>query len=131
MSVRVARWILWGTFVLLVPLPFFLIETGLVPAARILMLGVVSVALLATEGAQGVVGIVTAMLLVQASVYVALLWWVAHGVSRLLARAAPRRVAAVTTALVVVSLLVAASFEVYHTPFRTRSPRANLLQVFE
>jgi hypothetical protein len=45
MSVRVARWISWGTFVLLVPLPFFLVETGLVPAARILMLGIVAAAL--------------------------------------------------------------------------------------
>jgi hypothetical protein len=131
MSVRVARWILWGTFVLLVPLPFFLVETGVVPAARILMLGAVVAALVATEGAQGVAGVLTAVLLLQAGVYVALLWWVAHRVSRLLARAWPRRVAAATTALVIVSLLVASSFEIYHTPFRTRSLRANLLQVFE
>ena len=116
---------------LLVPLPFFLVETGVVPAARILMLGGIFVALVATEGAQGVAGVLTAVLLLQAGVYVALLWWVADRVSRVLARASPRRVAAVTTALVVVSLLVASSFEIYRTPFRTRSLRGNLLQVFE
>jgi glucan phosphoethanolaminetransferase (alkaline phosphatase superfamily) len=131
MSARAARWILWGTFVLLVPLPFFLVETGFVPAARILMLGAVVAALVATEGAQGVAGVLTAVLLLQAGVYVALLWWVADRVSRVLARTSPRRVAAATTALVVVSLLVASSFEIYRTPFRTRSLRANLSQVFE
>jgi type IV secretory pathway TrbD component len=131
MSLRVARWILWGTFVMVVPLPFFLVETGVVPAARILMLGGVCLALVASEGALGVVGSLTAMLLVQAGVYMALLWWVAHRVSRLLARSSPRRVAAATTALVVISLLAASSFEIYHTPFRTRSLRADLLRVFE
>jgi hypothetical protein len=131
MSARAARWILWGAFVLLVPLPFFLVETGLVPAARILMLASVVVALLAAEGAQGTVGILAVVLVVQASVYVALLWWVAGRMSRVLARTSPRRVAAATTALVIVSLLVASSFEIYRTPFRTRSLRANLLQVFE
>ena len=116
---------------LLVPLPFFLVETGFVPAARILMLASVVVALFAAEGAQGTVGILAALLLAQASVYVAFLWWVADRVSRVLARASPRRVAAATAALVVVSLLVASSFEIYRTPFRTRSLRANLMRVFE
>jgi len=51
--------------VLLLPLPFFLVETGVVPAARILMLGGVAVALVATEGAQGVAGLLTAVLLLQ------------------------------------------------------------------
>jgi hypothetical protein len=131
MSARAARWVLWGTFVLLIPLPFFLVETGVVPAARILMLASVAVALLAVEGPQGTAGILAVVLVVQASVYVALLWWVADRVSRVLARTSPRRVAAATAALVVVSLLVASSFEIYRTPFRTRSLRANLLQVFE
>jgi hypothetical protein len=131
MSARAARWVLWGTFVLLIPLPFFLVETGVVPAARILMLASVVVALLAAEGAQGTVGILAVVLVVQASVYVALLWWVADRVSRVLARTSPRRIAAATAALVAVSLVVASSFEIYHTPFRTRSLRADLLQVFE
>ena len=131
MSARTARWILWGTFVLVVPLPFFLVESGVVPAARILMLGAVVAALVVSEGAQGVAGELMAALLLQAGVYVALLWWVAHRVSRLLARASPRRVAAATTALVIVSLVVASSFEIYRTPFRTRSLPASLLQVFE
>jgi glucan phosphoethanolaminetransferase (alkaline phosphatase superfamily) len=131
MSARAARWVLWGTFVLLIPLPFFLVETGVVPAARILMLASVVVALLAAEGAQGTAGILAVVLVVQASVYVALLLWIADRTSRVLARTSPRRIAAATTAVVVVSLLVASSFEIYRTPFRTRSLRADLSQVFE
>jgi hypothetical protein len=131
MSVRAARWILWGVFVLVIPLPFFLVETGVAPAARILMLAGAFVAVVAVEGPQGVAGSLAALLLLQAGVYTTVLWWLAHRVSRMLGPASPWRVAAATAALVAVSLLVASSFEIYHTPFRAKSLRANLLQVFE
>jgi hypothetical protein len=131
MSVGVARWVLWVVFVLVVPLPFYLVQTGTVPAARIGMLAGVHVALVAAEGAQGTAGILAAILVAQAVVYGALLWWAAHRISRLLARAWPRRIGAATAALVVACVLVAVSFDVYRTPFRARSLRANLLQVFE
>ena len=130
-SLRVSRWLLWGTFLLTLPLPFFLVESGVVPAARILMLAGVVVGLIAVEGPQGVAGVVAAILVAQAAVYTALLWWVAHRASRLLARAWPRRLAVATATLVAAALLIAASFDIYHTPFRTRSLRADLLQVFE
>jgi uncharacterized protein affecting Mg2+/Co2+ transport len=39
MTIRTARWTLWLGMMVMLPVPFFLAETGLVPPARILMLG--------------------------------------------------------------------------------------------
>jgi type IV secretory pathway TrbD component len=126
-----ARWVLWGAFVLVVPLPFYLVETGAVPLARLAMLFGVVAAVIVVEGTAGIAIVAAVLLLVQATAYGLLLWWLARGVTRPLGRSPPRRVATVTAALVATSLLVAASFEIYHTPFRTRSLRTNLLHVFE
>jgi hypothetical protein len=115
----------------LLPLPFFLVETGFVPLARIGMLTGALLGLIVSEGTQGVVGVLAGLLVIQAAGYAALLWWIAARGSRWLWRVAPRRAAAATAALVAVSLLVAASFEIYKTPFRTRSLRADLWQLLE
>jgi hypothetical protein len=58
-----------------------------VPAARILMLAGIAIAVIAAEGAHGMVGIMAGLLLVQAVVYGALLFGAAHWVARGLARA--------------------------------------------
>jgi hypothetical protein len=131
MSTRASRWLLWITFACVVPLPFFLIETGCVPALRLLMLGGVALAILATEGTQGVVGILAALLIGQALLQLVLLWGLAWLVARGLGRRSGRRRAAATLLLVVASLAIATSFDLYHTPFRTRALRGSLLEIFE
>jgi hypothetical protein len=131
MSRRVAQWGLWGACAFALPLPFFLVETGFVPLARIAMLAGALLGLIVTEGTQGVVGVLAGLLVIQLASYATLLWWITALGSRWLWRVAPRRAAAATAALLAVSLLVAASFEIYRTPFRSRSLRANLWQVLE
>lgn len=131
MSHRTARLLLFALFALVVPLPFFLVQTGAVPAARILMLAGIVVALIAAEGMHGMIGIAAGLLLLQLAVYAALLFGAAHWAARGLARAWPQHLALATAALAAVALLVASSCDLYRTPFRTHSLHASLLRVFE
>jgi len=131
MSHRAARLVLFALFAVVVPLPFFLVQTGVVPAARILMLAGIVVAVIAAEGMHGMAGVALALLLVQALGYAGLLFAAAHWVARGLARAWPRRLGLATAVLAGVALLTASSFEIYRTPFRTHSLHASLLRVFE
>lgn len=131
MAPRTARWILWITLVLTVPVPFWMVLTGSMPAARLLMLSGVGLAILLTEGTQGVVGTVTALLLGQALAALGIFWVVAALIARLLRTQSRARIAAVTLALVAVCAITASAFELYRTPFRADSPRANLAHVFD
>ncbi len=131
MSVRAARWVLWISLVLMLPVPIVLLGPGLVPAARLLMLGGISLAVALFENARGAVGMLTTILLAQGLLYMALLWLVAHLASRVLGRFSAKTVARVTLALVAVGLLLSSAFEVYRGPYRAQSARANLLHVYE
>ena len=125
------RFILWVTSALTVPLPILILGPGWVPPARLLMLGGISLAVMLSESARGMVGIAAAVFLGQAVAYGALLWLAAHLLSRLLGHLPPRAVAPIVLAGVALGVAVAASFEVYHTPFAPRSARATLLEVFQ
>jgi hypothetical protein len=131
MRPRIALWILWIAAALLVPLPFFLVETGTVPAARLLMLGSVGLQLIAVEGSQGAVGIATLLLLGQALLYLAVFRVVIAWVLRPLRHRSPKTVALATAVAVLVGIAAASTFEIYRTPFRTRSLHANILHVYE
>jgi hypothetical protein len=131
MTARSSRRVLFVTFALVVPLPFFLLTTGVVPAARLLMLGGVALAILATEGTQGAVGVVAALLLGQALLYLVGLWLLAHALSRWIARGSGRRTVAATLLVAAVGLTIASAFDLYRTPFRTRSLHGNLFTIFE
>jgi hypothetical protein len=131
MSIAAARRILWLAAVFVVPLPFFLVETGLVPAARVLMLAAVTVAVIITEGSLGAVGIAAALLIGQGLLYLAILWMLTGLLLRPLRRRSSRTVAVITATLVVVAIVCASMFEIYHTPFRTESLQASLLEVYE
>jgi hypothetical protein len=131
MSVRTCRRVLWTAFVLTIPLPFLLVEIGRVPAARVLMLGGITLAVIAVEGSQGAVGTAAALLLAQGLVHLALLWLAAYAASRVFVLGSPRSTALLTAAAVVALVLFASAFEIYRTPFSARSLRANLLHVYE
>ncbi|UCE85702.1 MAG: hypothetical protein JSU66_15445 [Deltaproteobacteria bacterium] len=132
MSPRSARLILWLGLALMAPVPVASgVVTGLMPAARILMLGGICLLVVVLEHAKGVVLLFGAMLLAQALAYLLLLFVVAHLVSRLLARLTPRARACLAIALLAIGIALSAAFEVYRTPFRAASTRASLLEIFE
>ena len=97
MSPRAARRLLWLVFVVAMPLPFYLIETGRMPAAALLQIAAYVLAVIAREGTQGQIGLIAAILIGQGMFWVIMLWVAAWMASRLLARLAPRAIAAVTT----------------------------------
>jgi hypothetical protein len=130
MSRRSVSWVLFVALLVAAPLPFFLVETGWVPLARLIQLAAYTVALILAEGGQGAVTMAAVILLVQVLVYTAVLALVARWIAGALLRLAPRRAAAATALLVAVSLGTAASVAVYRTPFSTSSLRSSLLGVF-
>jgi hypothetical protein len=124
------RWLLL-TLAFVVPLPFFLVETGAVPAVRLLMLAGIHLAVVVAEGPQGAVGIAAVMLVVQLLVYGLLLWLLARILARALAALAGRRLGIATALVMVAAFGAASAFDLYHTPFRTDSLRGNLFDVFD
>ena len=74
MSEKRLRWLLWLYLALLVPIPLFGLQWALVPAGRALMLGGLCLAVIALESARGVVGILAAIFLGQATLQLLLLW---------------------------------------------------------
>ena len=131
MSVRASRWILWISLVLMVPVPVLVVGPALVPTARVLMLGTISLSILLLENARGAVGLLTLFLFVQALLYMGLLWLGAYLISRVFARFSRRTLAATTLLLIATGLFITSAFDVYHDAFRVHSAHANLLHVFE
>ncbi len=117
MSASVSRWLLWLGLVVALPVPILFLGPGLVPAARLLMLGGIGIAVMLLENARGAVGPLTAVLLGQGVLYLGLLWLAAHLASRLLGRLSPRGCAAVTLAVLAAGLTLASMFTIYHSPF--------------
>jgi hypothetical protein len=131
MSPRAARLLLFAAFAFTLPLPFWLVETGAVPAVRLVLLESVLLAVIVTEGAKGALGIAAALLGAQLLAYLLLLWLAAGLVLRPLRARPPGARAAVSAGLALALLVVAASTEPYRTPFRTRALRGDLFAVFE
>jgi len=125
------RWLLWVAAVVIVPVPFFLAQTGTVPAARILMLGISTLLLIVVEGAQGKAGVAAGLLLAQAGLYCAVLWLATRILVRLLGRLPRPAAVSMAALLLAVGIAVACGFDVYRDPFRHRALHTNLLHVYE
>jgi hypothetical protein len=125
-SLRAARVVLWIAFCVLAPVPFWLVEQGAVPVVQLALLLAAVIGVIAVEGTLGAAPIAAAILAAELVLWAFFLWLLAG----LLARALRARPAAIA-AVVVTGLVVASSVEIYRTPFRTRSLRADLLHVFE
>ena len=130
LSRRASRWLLFAALVLMAPVPLAVLGPALVPPARILMLGVITVAVMVRESARGAAPSLAAVLLVQVAIYLAAAWLAAGLVSRLLHRIGPAAVGPVTLGLVALGLALACSFEIYDTPFSARAAHASLLDVY-
>lgn len=131
MSARRSRLLVWVVLAAVLPLPLFGLQYAVVPAARALMLGAICLLVVAVESADGVVVQLAAVFLVQALLQLALLWALAYGFVRSLARLPGRWRIAVVATVVSVAVVVGSSVELYRTPYRADSIHASLLEVFE
>jgi len=121
---------LWIASALLVPLPVLFPGPGMVPAARFLMLGGVSLAVMLFESTRGAVAPLAALLLLQGIAWLGVLWLAAALAARLLARLPARARMRATLAIVVAGVVVASTAPIYHTPFAAEAARGNLLHVY-
>jgi hypothetical protein len=130
MSRSAVRRLLWVIFALTLPLPILVVGPGLVPAARLLLLGGMSVAMMLFVRASGVVSLLSLVLLGQAFLYLAALWITAALLAALLSALPPVARTRSTLGLVALLLLAASAFEIYHTPFAAESARTSLLGLY-
>ena len=128
MSVRAARWLLFGVFALTVPAPLLGPFDAFAPAVRYLLLASVTGAIAVVEGAAGPVPGILALFALHALVYLVLAWLGAWLVARLTRRFSPAARRAAVFAISGALLLAALVFDLYRTPFGPR-PTSNLLGV--
>ncbi len=132
MSTRATRRLLFVALLLLLPLPLVTgVTTGLVPVARMGLLGGVCLGVMLVEGTRGAVGLLLAMIAGQAALWAAVSWLAAGLGARLLARLPARAQRIAPLALVLAATLLAASLPIYRTPFRAAGVQATWLQVLE
>ena len=131
MTRSLASRLLWFTFVLCLPLPFFLVEVAHEPVAAMVQMLVVTLVLVATEGSSGAAALAAWMLAVQALLAMALLALLSALVVRAIDRIAGARRGAVLVTLVVAIFAIALTQPIYRTPFRTAGLHATLAEVFE
>jgi hypothetical protein len=128
MSIRAARWLLFGVFVLTVPVPLIVGFDAFVPPIRYLILFAAASAIAIAEGAEGPVPSIMALLGGYALVtflFAGLVAWVLGRLSKPLSPELRRGfVFGLCGALLLVSIL----FEIYRTPF-AHSTTANLFGV--
>jgi hypothetical protein len=128
MSVGTTRWLWFLGVWLMVPWPMVLLANAWVPAARYLLLTLVSLAIGVFEGAAGPVPWIILLFALHAIVTSAAAWGIAWGASRALAGAAPETRRWVTLGTLAAAIAVTLAFDLYRTPFG-RAPVANLLGV--
>jgi hypothetical protein len=132
-SVRRARLLLWLGLVLMAPMPLFTgVVTGLMPAARVVMLAGICLLVMLIESTKGAVGLLFLMLAAEALAQLLVLFAIAHLLAWLLGRLTrPRGLVAATVALLLVGVVLSSAFRWYRTPFRAASTHSSLLEVFE
>jgi len=127
--VRGTLWTLWVALLLTVPLPYWAIEVGLVPAANLLVLSLVTVGASIVEGGD-VLPLLALVLTVQALAWAGVLFVAARFVTRRIGRRRSVLTQRALATALVCSLAAMSLFEVYRAPFSTSGPRTNVLGAF-
>jgi hypothetical protein len=131
MSRRALALLLWLAFLVTVPVPFFLVETGFEPVAALVMKLGFTLVLIAADGGAGAITLSAWILGVQTVLAIAALWVLAGVSVRAIARAFRGRPSAAVFALAAALVVVACTLPIYRTPFRQGGLYSTLPQVFE
>ncbi len=125
MSQRAMAWILWLLLICTVPLPYFMIERGRVPAAQLILFAALTAPLVVTD--PGFTSrFVAALFVAQSLFYALLLAALARAVAL---RTPPPRRALVVVAIAVL-LLAMALCDVYRAPLSHGPGTTNIVGVF-
>jgi len=122
MALRPTRWLLWLVFCLTLPLPYFVIESGRIPAVQLLLFSALTAPLIFTDPGltTNVIGV---LFTVQTLLYGALLYVAARVVA---ARLPPARRGAMLCGIAVALALLALT-DVYVAPLSRGSGPTNWL----
>ena len=129
MSAKMTKWILFSVFLLVVPVPFYLVVVGgLVPTAFSIFLSLMAIAAVVTKHDKQSLYMFV-LLCFQAALFSSLLYFVAWAVSRLLYRVIPKRFMAAVVVSIVMVFFAASIFEIYRLPGHNSAPRGNILNI--
>lgn len=113
---------LFGACVLLLPVPFVVLVTGLAPVARLALLGGLTASVFVVDPDR-MSGIIGGAMLAQALVWLAVLWFAT--------RALARRLPAAGVGVIVALLALASLFPIYTTPFSSSGTQTNVFGIFD
>jgi len=122
-------WILWAVLVCTLPLPYFMIETGRVPAAQLFLFTALTVPLSVTDPGF-TTRFVAALFTVQALLAGALLYLLARWIAARIDGWMPRRGRAPAVAAVAALLVALALSDVYRAPLSHGPGLTNIFGVF-
>jgi hypothetical protein len=125
-SKRAARWLLFATALLTLPVPFYLGEPELAPVVRLAFLTGLVTTVFAAEGG-GVMASLAGIGWVQLLAWSALLF----GAAAAIAQVGSRRLRAGIAAALCLALFAASFTERYDTPLSSTRARSNLFQLFQ
>ena len=125
MSQRAMAWVLWLLLICTVPLPYFMIERGRVPAAQLFLFAAVTAPLVVTD--PGFTTRFVAALFVTQSLFYALLL---AALARAVAHRTPPPRRALVVAAIAVLLLAMALCDVYRAPLSHGPGTTNIVGVF-
>jgi hypothetical protein len=126
MSQRSATWVLWLLLVCTVPLPYFMIESGRVPALQLFVFAAVTAPLAFTDPGF-TTRFIAVLFIVQSLLYGALTFLLARWV----VRRVPHQRRDVLVAAVAVLLAIVALCDVYRAPLSHGPGATNLNGVFK
>lgn len=124
------RIVLWLVFLLVVPVPYFLVDVGWVPTLRLLVMVALTASIAVTEG--GLVPAVIAIFLgLPALIAVGALWWIAGLTLTGIDRVVPPGRRGVALVVLVAALAVVSLFPIYTTPLSNVARTANLFGLLQ
>lgn len=129
MSAKATKWILFSVFLIIVPVPFYLVVVGgLVPTAFSIFLSLMAIAAVVTKHDKQSLYMLV-ILGFQAALFSSLFYFVAWAVSRLLCRVIPKRFMAAVVVSIVMGFFAASVFEIYRLPGHNSAPPGNILNI--
>lgn len=130
MSSTVIRRLLWLAFVVALPVPYWIFESGRVPTLFLGELTAFVLAMLVSEGGM-VTSVVAALFITQTLLFLALTWVAARLVTRQIVRLRADGARTAATIATIVVLLAVSLLPLYRSPLVAGGAPVNVVELFQ